>query len=273
MTRLDALPPDDSTPETDRWEEWAIKLKVGDRAEVTEGGYAGHRGRVEALDDDTVQLVFAGDAAAQTFHWHEIGPVGGPRMRPTLWLTNLSSKKWHGSGRKVCAMARPRHFEKGDGRCSRLAPMAADLLAIKAGSMGLAEYRRRFEDRLRPESAEDHNLAPGVLRFDFDDNEEEGDAYVSRIRDGDTVFCSCARPGSKSRRTPCHLEAAVPFLVRAGWDVRLDGRLVAFDGCDCNRGPPRHDGDPECPCRGRVRWMEGRPGPYRAEDFGWPEPT
>lgn len=258
MTRLDVLPPDDSTPESHAWEEWAGRLKVGDRAEVIEGGYAGHRGRVEALDDDVVQLVLAGNTAAQTFHWHEIGPIEVVK-RPTLFLTNLSSRKWHGPGRKVCAMANPRHFERGDGSCSALTPARADLEAVRACSIDLGTYRARFEARLK-----ESRLEPHALRFDFGEEEilDDGSSPGAHLRDGDTVFCACARPGSPSRRTPCHMEICAPFLVRAGWDVMIDGMLVTMG----NTGPVWAAGE-------SALVMAGGMVPYRAEAFGWPEAT
>ena len=171
-------------------------------------------------------------------------------MRPTLYLTNLSSRKHHGPGRKVCAMANPRHFERGDGSCSALAPARADLAAIRECSIDLGTYRVRFEARLK-----ESRLEPHALRFDFGDEEilDDGSSPGAHLRDGDTVFCACARPGSKARHNrPCHLEIAVPFLVPAGWDVLLDGRRVTWDG-------------------ERVIWADGMDDLYRPEDFGWPE--
>ena len=184
-------------------------------------------------------------------------------MRPTLYLTNLSSRKHHGPGRKVCAMANPRRFEQGDGRCSRLAPAKADLLAVQAGSMGLAEYRRRVEEHIRPDGPEDYGLAPGGLRFDFEDADDQGYEPGVHLRDGDTLFCACARPGSSRRRHPCHIELLPPFLVRAGWDVRIDGILVTM-GED---GPVWSAGE------GQIVVKQYGLQPYRAEAFGWPEAT
>lgn len=183
-------------------------------------------------------------------------------MRPTLHLTNLSSTKRHGPGRKVCAMAWPRSWEFGDGICSALAPAKTDLLAIKGGSISLDDYRARFEARLQGAS-----LSPGALRLDAEDG-----TPGATLSDGDTAFCACARPGSPSRRTPCHLEIAVPFLVAAGWDVLLDGDRVTM-GAEGPVWAEWHswgatDGEGR-PCN-RYR----RPGePYSAEDFGWPTTT
>lgn len=189
-------------------------------------------------------------------------------MRPTLYLTNLPSRKWHGPGRKVCAMANPRHFERGDGSCSALAPARADLEAIRACSIDLGTYRARFEARLK-----ESRLEPHALRFDFGEEEilDDGSSPGVHLRDGDTVFCACARPGSRARHNrPCHIEIAAPFLVLAGWDVLLDGVRVTVGA----NGPEwatayrwvfiKADGTP---------WMSkiDKGEPYRADAFGWPE--
>ncbi len=201
--------------------------------------------------------------------------------RPTIHLTNASSKKHHGPGRLICAMANPAKHHRGDGRCLACAPFGDDLawvLEVLAGPDDagqhravLAAYRGAFEGRCNSRAALGR-FAPGSLSFvtwrgpDARPSEE-------KVADGDTLFCACARPGTPKRRTPCHVEILVPYLVRAGWDVRLDGRLVTCDGCDCNVGPPTHRGDGEVECRGRPWWAEGEPGRYRAEAFGWPEAT
>ena len=53
---------------------------------------------------------------------------------------------------------------------------------------------------------------------------------AARVRDGDLVGCTCARPGSSRRRHPCHLEEVAPHLVRAGWDVHLYDRRLTLSG-------------------------------------------
>jgi hypothetical protein len=48
------------------------------------------------------------------------------------------------------------------------------------------------------------------------------------VKSGDTVCCACARSERAAGR--CHLAWAVPFLVRAGWRVVLDGEEVRDGG-------------------------------------------
>lgn len=201
--------------------------------------------------------------------------------RPTLYLTNQSSKRHHGPGRLVCAMAKPNRHHRGDGRCLACTPFGDDLAALRAAIAGpndegqhhaaLALYRARFEGWCNNRAALGR-YAPGALAFvTWADSETM--ASEALVADGDTIFCACSRPGSPRRKSPCHVELITPYLVRAGWDVRLDGRLVTFDGCDCNVGPPTHRGDGEVECRGRPWWAGGEPGHYRPEAFGWPEAT
>lgn len=200
--------------------------------------------------------------------------------RPTLYLTNLSSKKHHGPGRVVCAMANPAKHHRSDGRCLACAPFADDLTAVRGALAGpddkgqhraaLAAYRGAFEAGC-DDRAVVGRFAPGALSFVTWGNSGNR-ASSQHVTDGDTLFCACARPGSPKRRTPCHIELLVPYLVRAGWDVRLDGDRVTMDA----EGPVWAE---------RHSWIatdgEGRPCSrflcpgelYRAEDFGWPEAT
>lgn len=69
-------------------------------------------------------------------------------MKPTIYLSNFSAKAagLHGPGRKLSIMARPRHFEHGDGCVPWLTPNERDLLDAKAGRIDLHEYRRRFDE-------------------------------------------------------------------------------------------------------------------------------
>lgn len=74
--------------------------------------------------------------------------------RPTLHLTNWSSRRLHGPGRRWSIMARPRHWERGDGTCIPLTPLGPpavllDLLVKQrqAGTMDpalLARYPNRL---------------------------------------------------------------------------------------------------------------------------------
>lgn len=182
--------------------------------------------------------------------------------RPTIYLTNASSTKWHGPGRMICAMANPAKHHRGDGRCLACAPFGEDLARVRDALAGpddagqhraaLARYRGAFEAGC-DYRAMVGRYTPGALSF-VTWTDPDGRASEEKVADGDTLFCSCARPGSAKRRSPCHLETLVPYLVRAGWDVMLDGKFVTI-GED---GPVwQFDGSFE--------------DPYRPESFGWPE--
>lgn len=43
------------------------------------------------------------------------------------------------------------------------------------------------------------------------------------VLDGDTLVCTCPRPGSPRRKHRCHLEELAPALQKAGWSVVLYG--------------------------------------------------
>lgn len=148
--------------------------------------------------------------------------------RPTLYLTNYSSLAQHGPGRKLCAMAAPRHHELGQGKVAEAAPDLTDLHAVRAGLMSIEDYRAactvRFAffvslGRYRPDT-----LAC-VTRAHL---EQDVRPHNRPVEDGDTLFCACARPDSPRRTHPCHLEWLAPVLVRAGWDVVLYGRRLTM---------------------------------------------
>jgi hypothetical protein len=129
-------------------------------------------------------------------------------MRPTVYLTNWSSKKLHGPGRKLTIMAKPRAWEHGDGRVPALIPRAEDLEAVRGGRIDVAEYRRRFQTGLSP------NLAPGLLVG-------LNRGVLLTVADGDTLLCACSREAAA--RGECHRVWSAAFLHRAGWRVVLDG--------------------------------------------------
>lgn len=58
-------------------------------------------------------------------------------MRPTLYLTNASSTKWHGPGRLICALTHPARHHRGDGRCLDCAPFADDIDRVREALAGL----------------------------------------------------------------------------------------------------------------------------------------
>lgn len=147
---------------------------------------------------------------------------------PRVFLTNFASLKSGGHaglGARLSIMAWPRNFERGDGFVRTLRPRTREELASlslllqerKSGALDdqtVARYRTWLEARW--EVALDRGeLAPRRLFA-----EVGPDHRVVAVDDGDTLLCSCARG------QPCHRAWAAPFLVRAGWDVVLDGVAV-----------------------------------------------
>jgi len=193
-------------------------------------------------------------------------PGAGADVRPTLYLTNWGSKTKHGPGRKLRAMAAPRRWEHGDGQVALAAPTLAALRLVQMTG-DLSGYRRLLEDRWGQVS---RHFSPNhmVIR-------ESNGGFLQYVVDGDSLLCACARPGSKVRKHPCHLELLVPFLVRGGWDVMLDGKRVTternlaedLDASGC-LDVPLDETSPD-----KVVWANPTDAgaPYRPEDFGWPE--
>ena len=72
--------------------------------------------------------------------------------RPTLHLTNWSSRSQRGQGRRLCAMAAPRQWEHGDGRVDRCAPTLTALRLVQATG-DLAGYRAILDDRWKRSDA------------------------------------------------------------------------------------------------------------------------
>jgi hypothetical protein len=134
-------------------------------------------------------------------------------MKPTLHVTNWSSKKLHGPGRKLTIMAKPRAWEHGDGRVPALTPRAEDLEAVRGGTIDFAEYKRRFERRIVTIAI----LVPGGGLQGID---RAGGNF--RVADGDTLCCACSREAAA--RGECHRVWAAEALARAGWRVILDGK-------------------------------------------------
>lgn len=67
---MDTLPPDDSTPETRRWEQWAGTVQVGDVA------YArGDAGIVTEIADDYIAVRVDGYTEAERFEWWDVDGV------------------------------------------------------------------------------------------------------------------------------------------------------------------------------------------------------
>jgi hypothetical protein len=129
----------------------------------------------------------------------------------TLHLTNWSSTKLHGPGRKLTIMAAPRAWEHGDGRVGVLVPNHADLRAMQARQIDVEDYASRWLA-----GCADVDLRPGVL----------ADDRGVPVADGDTLLCACSREQARLNR--CHRCWAARLLVGAGWTVVLDGSEVTL---------------------------------------------
>ena len=138
-------------------------------------------------------------------------------MTPTIHVTNWSSKKLHGLGRKLTIMARPREWEWGDGRVSILTPAPSWLDWVRGGDISLDRYRALCEARFAG------LYAPGG-RVLIDDPLVPGRLFVAErdpVVDGDTLCCGCSRAEAAASR--CHRTWAAHALAQAGWRVVLDG--------------------------------------------------
>lgn len=61
-----------------------------------------------------------------------------------IYLSNWSSPRLHGPGRKLSIMASPRAWEHGDGRVPLFVPHPADLADVRAGRATTAENDGRM---------------------------------------------------------------------------------------------------------------------------------
>lgn len=136
--------------------------------------------------------------------------------RPTLHITNWSSPKLHGPGRKYTIMARPRDWEVGDGTVILLAPDVSSLKKLKSGALAIEAYRDKFLAYL---SDLGPRLRPGELM---------ATCYDRRfpVGDGDTLCCACSR--DVAARGECHRAWVAAALAGLGWQVILDGREIAW---------------------------------------------
>jgi hypothetical protein len=126
------------------------------------------------------------------------------------------------SGRAFTIMAKPRAVfgEVGDGFCSVLVPhgeerkLMDELVKLRRLKVEdpelLARYRGLLEARWQLER---NRLTPGSLR--------SGDLILA---DGDVLACSCSAADALAGK--CHRTWAAPFLARAGWEVRQDGKDI-----------------------------------------------
>lgn len=136
--------------------------------------------------------------------------------RPTIYLTNFASRRppQRGPGRVWTIMAKPRHWEHGDGAVLALTPDASDLDAVRAGAMHVDEYRRRFIAMAECEWI----ATTGPHRMKACARVGDG---IWPVADGDTLCCACSREAAA--RGECHRAWAADLLVKAGWRVILDG--------------------------------------------------
>jgi hypothetical protein len=143
---------------------------------------------------------------------------------PTLHITNWSSRKLHGPGRKLTIMAKPRQWEHGDGKVTLLMPAPSWLERVRDGRMPIAEYRSLCEARFAGLTCPggkvliDDPLVPGRLLA------EVGDIVGRPVVDGDTLCCGCSRDEAAAGR--CHRVWAAALLAKAGWRVVLDGVVL-----------------------------------------------
>ena len=121
----------------------------------------------------------------------------------------------HGPGRKWTIMARPRTWERGNGRVPNLIPRGEYVLAVKQGTMTHEEYKAHYIEKIRH-----HELHPGGLWAYLG---EDG-VWGTPVSDGDTLCCACSRQNANEGR--CHRAWAAQALHEAGWVVVLDGKRL-----------------------------------------------
>lgn len=108
----------------------------------------------------------------------------------TLHLTNWSSKKLHGPGRKFTIMAVPRQWEVGDGRVPGCTPAPVWLRGFHDGRLDPKTYRGLMECKMQHFS-----MTPGHLMATV------GNLQVP-VEHGDSLLCACSREDAKNGR--CH---------------------------------------------------------------------
>lgn len=140
--------------------------------------------------------------------------------RPTIHLTNVSSRKLH-HGMVFNIMAAPRPWERLDGHVQSLTPPLEWLRLVQSGQITEAEYRRRYEAMISSSHPPSSCQAPGNL---LAARGRAGGWSAEVVSDGDTLVCACSRAAAAAGR--CHRVWAARFLVRSGWRVILDGSEV-----------------------------------------------
>lgn len=150
-------------------------------------------------------------------------------MTPTLHLTNWSSGRLHGPGRRFTIMARPRTWEMGEGCVVALKPSGLVIVGLlqraledRTDEAAMRAYREAYEAVLSSAVAV---LRPRRLTA-FGYGTGMGGGLGTEVGDGDTLCCACSVAEARAGR--CHRSWAAPFLVRAGWRVVLDGEEVGL---------------------------------------------
>ena len=172
--------------------------------------------------------------------------------RPTIHATNLPSRTQHGPGRLWCAMIRPRAHEQKAmrGWLPQFAPPVALEMLRAARVIERVDFVQACHGFWRA-MYEGGALAPGALTPFVD---QYTTSLSWPVADGDTIFCSCARPENRKGGSieskggnVCHLERVARWLVLAGWDVKLYGRVLTLE--------PEH-GEDERLGTSRVVWAD-----------------
>jgi hypothetical protein len=129
--------------------------------------------------------------------------------RPVVHVTNWSSKRLHGPGRKLTIMAKPRAWEHGDGRVPAATPHPQWLEDVRSGAIDFEFYATLLVAKMGT-----FRLAPGELIV-----VTAGEDIL--VQDGDTLCCACSRDEAAAGR--CHRVWVAEALAKAGWAVVLDG--------------------------------------------------
>ena len=137
--------------------------------------------------------------------------------KPTIYLTNWSSRKLHGPGRAYTIMARPRHWEHGDGVVRDLVPDPDQLTQVRGQFVSFAAYKAQCIEKFSS-----GRLSPGDLMAFARDASAWPRMWP--VADGDTLCCACSRMNAAEDR--CHRVWAAVLLSRNGWRVVLDGEAL-----------------------------------------------
>ncbi len=142
--------------------------------------------------------------------------------RPTLHVTNFASRKLH-HGQVFTIMARPRHFETGEGRVGALVPPVPLLERVQRHVITIEDYLAQLEESWRRDL---QGLEPGVLRYSvWEDGVPSHVRPVHLVPADSTLCCACSR--AKAAAGHCHRVTAARLLVEVGWRVVLDGEEVS----------------------------------------------